>query len=100
MELGFVESMRRRWQVLGIDLNDNNDNKGGSTQSVKGKEKAREREGDEGEENSGDREENTMDVDGDKDEDTSDAARREIMRGAIVCSVITNAVKGEPSLVP
>lgn len=77
MEMGFVESIRRRWQVLGI--------KEDETKS-KGKQKA-------------------LDVDVDMDmvtkldedggdEDVGVEARRAIMQGAIVKSVITSAVRG------
>lgn len=75
-EMGFVESMRRRWSVLGIE--------------VKGKEKIRraiENGMDEGEVAQ-------MQDDADGDGDEAEHARREIMRGAIVKSVISNAVKG------
>jgi hypothetical protein len=63
MELGFIESLRRRWNVLGID----GDGKG---------------------------------KDEDKEvEDTEGAAsRRDIMEGAIVKSVIRNAVQGGVNL--
>lgn len=76
MEMGFVESLRRRWEVLGI--------KADETQS-KGKQKALE-----------------VDVEMDLvtkldehgDEDVGVEARRAIMQGAIVKSVITSAVRG------
>ena len=58
MELGFEESMRRRWDVLGIKLDEDDQ------------------------------------VDMHTDKDDQDAARRAIMQGAIVKSVISNAVKG------
>jgi U3 small nucleolar RNA-associated protein 6 len=73
MELGFAESVRRRWTVLGISV-------GG-----KGKEKS---------------EESSMDVDApvvDVDVDAqaaADEARREILEGAIVKSVLSNAAEG------
>jgi U3 small nucleolar RNA-associated protein 6 len=74
MELGFVESVRRRWEVLGISVGGN---KG------KGKEKAAEGATDD------------MDVDRDVDAQAdADEARVEIMEGAIVRSVITSAAKG------
>ncbi|CAL1707685.1 unnamed protein product [Somion occarium] len=79
MEMGFVESMRRRWNVLGIIVED------------KGKGKERER-------TSLDEEEvEQMEVDAAEPEgDESEAARREILSGAIVKSVISSAAKALP----
>lgn len=71
MELGFVEGLRRRWEVLGIKVD------------LKGK--AKEEPVEENVE--------TMEVD-DIEEDSGEAARREIMNGAIVKTVIANAAKG------
>jgi len=51
MELGFVESLRRRWEVLGIDVSSG--------------------------------------------ADSDDVAKEEIMKGAIVKSVISSAAKGK-----
>jgi hypothetical protein len=70
MEMGFVESMRRRWEKLGIMLTEK---KGG----------------DEGEGGEG------MDMDG---EDESEDARRAIMGGAIAKEIISNAAKGPSPL--
>ena len=92
MELGFVESLRRRWSVLGIDVKQ----KGRDAGTGKGKGKEREREagdlwsgiGDEEGEADG------MEVDAEEDLTEDEAARRQIMEGAIVKSVISNAVKG------
>lgn len=75
MELGFIEGLRRRWEVLGIKVD------------IKGKGKEVGREG----EAEGDME--NMEVD-DIEEDSAEAARRDIMQGAIVKTVITNAAKG------
>ncbi|KAF7790424.1 hypothetical protein EIP86_001379 [Pleurotus ostreatoroseus] len=75
-ELGFVEGMRRRWGVLGIE--------------IKGKGKAREDEG--LEENDVEK----MQVDADGEGDDSEQARKEILQGAIVKSVISHAVKALP----
>ena len=65
LELGFVEAVRRRWGVLGITL-----------------------ESDDGEEE-GER------VDRAQEQAMGDAARREIMDGAIVRQAIDSAAKGE-----
>jgi U3 small nucleolar RNA-associated protein 6 len=73
MELGFIESLRRRWDVLGINTGD------------KGKERAHDAEGfDE-----------IIQEQADNNEDAEGAAsRQDIMQGAIVKSVITSAVQG------
>lgn len=78
MELGFVESMRRRWNVLGIHVN------------KKGKGKAHDVSG--GAMDEGQVEQIQDDADGEGDE--AEQARKEIMQGAIVKSVIANSVKG------
>lgn len=76
-EIGFVESMRRRWDVLGIN----------SGRKGKGKEKAQ------GQVIEGmDVEQMQTEADGEGDE--AELARREIMKGAIVKSVMSNAAKG------
>jgi U3 small nucleolar RNA-associated protein 6 len=94
MELGFIEGLRRRWDVLGIDM---------LGRDVKGKEKAKEG--------------LTVDLDGDAtiaeaeamqldfgggaveaDNDNDDngiATRKAIMDGAIVKSVICSAARCE-----
>lgn len=76
-ELGFVESMRRRWDVLGIDVNG------------KGKGRAQESGG---EMNEGEVEQ--LQAEADSEGDEAEQARREIMQGAILKSVMSNAVKG------
>ncbi len=78
MEMGFVEGMRRRWGVLGIDLNG------------KGKAKAQENV----EDGMDDTEVEQMQGEAEGEGDEAEKARREIMQGAIVKSVISNAVKG------
>ncbi|KAI0702990.1 hypothetical protein C8T65DRAFT_741470 [Cerioporus squamosus] len=96
MELGFVESLRRRWSVLGIDVKGKGKHRGAS--KGKGKEKEADAEdpysglgeGDGGEEA------DHMDVDG-EDIDVDEAARKEVMAGAIVKSVISSAAKGTSS---
>lgn len=80
MELGFVEGMRRRWDVLGIDVNG------------KGKGKAQEVTELDGAMNDGQVEEMQTSADGEGNE--AEQARKEIMKGAIIKSVISNAVQG------
>lgn len=79
-EVGFVESMRRRWDVLGI-------NSGG-----KGKDKEKPQgvvvEG------MDEVEVEQMQTEADGEGDEAELARREIMKGAIVKSVMSNAAKG------
>ncbi|THH15630.1 hypothetical protein EW146_g4874 [Bondarzewia mesenterica] len=77
MELGFVEGMRRRWDLLGIKLD------------AKGKGKERDADIDRGDDGEQEHAE-AMDVD---DEVDGDAARQEIMNGVIVKSVISSAAK-------
>ncbi|KAI0690201.1 U3 small nucleolar RNA-associated protein 6-domain-containing protein [Cerioporus squamosus] len=97
MELGFVESLRRRWSVLGIDVKGKGKHRGAS--KGKGKEKEADAEdpysglgeGDGGEEA------DHMDVDG-EDIDVDEAARKEVMAGAIVKSVISSAAKAIPKI--
>jgi U3 small nucleolar RNA-associated protein 6 len=74
MELSFVEAVRRRWSVLGISVVSDNDDKRDEEAAAAEEEKG-------------------MDVDDDGKEE-ADAARREILEGGIVKSVITNAVEG------
>lgn len=85
MELGFIEGLRRRWDILGIDVDADG----------KGKEKAKEM---------------PMDLDGTQvaesageqvqlDDESGDATRKAIMDGAIIISVISSAAKCE-CLVP
>lgn len=87
MELGFVESMRRRWEVLGIKVGE---------EDAKGKQKEEAQPGTDpspevdvtaGE---GDK----MDVEEENVDETGSEARKQIMEGAIVKSVITNAAQG------
>jgi U3 small nucleolar RNA-associated protein 6 len=66
LELSFVEAVRRRWGLLGITLDSDNS------------------EGEEGER-----------VDRAEEQAMGDAARREIMDGAIVRQAIDSAAKGE-----
>jgi U3 small nucleolar RNA-associated protein 6 len=98
MELGFIESLRRRWEVLGISLT----NAGTKGKSRKGKGKANEEidpsehisAGElEGEELGGKMEIDTEASDLDNG-DEGMAARRQIMEGAIVKSVMTSAAEG------
>lgn len=95
MELGFVESLRRRWNVLGIEVKGKGKHKGAS------KGKGKEKEGDAEDPYSGlgevnlEEEADRMEVDG-EDVDEDEAARKEVMAGAIVKSVISSAAKGAP----
>lgn len=86
MELGFVETLRRRWDVLGINA---------TVGDAKGKDKAQD----------DDPSRHFMDLDADEapreaeagakmDGDEGTAARKEIMEGAIVKSVMTSAAQG------
>lgn len=70
LELGFVESLRRRWDVLGISLGD-------ADNSTPDRETQGER------------------IDKAEEEGMGDAARRAIMDGAIVRQAIDGAAKGE-----
>lgn len=95
MEMGFVESLRRRWSILGIDVKGKGkDMDAGKT---KGDEKQTEADDpwaglgeDQAEEDAA-----RMDVDAEDEEVGDDeAARREIMNGAIIRSAISKAVEG------
>ncbi|KIP02958.1 hypothetical protein PHLGIDRAFT_111451 [Phlebiopsis gigantea 11061_1 CR5-6] len=79
-ELGFVESMRRRWVVLGIDSDE------------KGKKKAEEN----AEEGMSEGEVEQIQTEADGEGGDAEQARKAIMQGAIVKSVISNAVKAVP----
>jgi U3 small nucleolar RNA-associated protein 6 len=69
LELGFVEALRRRWDVLGIALEDDDSSPGRETQGER--------------------------IDRAEEEGMGDAARRAIMDGAIVRQAIDGAAKGE-----
>ena len=73
LEMGFVEAMRRRWDVLGISLDDDDDDEKGDDNDGLGER-----------------------IDRAEEETMGDAARREIMGGAIVRQAIDGAAKGEP----
>ncbi|KAH9892817.1 U3 small nucleolar RNA-associated protein 6-domain-containing protein [Cubamyces lactineus] len=96
MELNFVESLRRRWSVLGIDV------KGKGKESVKQKSISRNGGTDGGEESNlgGHHNEDAdgMDVDGEEELGEDEAARKQILEGAIVKAVISNAVKALPKI--
>ncbi|KAA1472793.1 hypothetical protein DENSPDRAFT_839159 [Dentipellis sp. KUC8613] len=92
MELGFIEGLRRRWDLLGITL----DTKG------KGKEKAPESPngGDDGENDESHLDQEAgegMQID-EEAVDEGDAARQAILDGAIVKSVISSAAKALPRI--
>jgi U3 small nucleolar RNA-associated protein 6 len=82
MELGFIEGLRRRWDVLGINI----------AEDGKGKEKALEMPMDlDGDDSIVDQ----MQVDGDTPGNDEDKTRQAVMDGAIVKSVLSSAAKGE-----
>jgi U3 small nucleolar RNA-associated protein 6 len=74
LELGFVEALRRRWDVLGISLEDASDRRRGREPESGGQ---------------GER------IDKAEEEAMGDDARGEIMDGAIVRQAIDGAAKGE-----
>ncbi|KAF8629265.1 hypothetical protein AX17_005844 [Amanita inopinata Kibby_2008] len=84
MELSFIESLRRRWDVLGIKMDEKGKNKGeqveGSRDIVEPVHPRKSVE-------------DFMEVDEETDGDKSAAARRDVMQGAIVKSVMTNAAR-------
>ena len=95
MELGFVESLRRRWSVLGIDVKgkgkDTGMGTGKSLQTAGGAEDPWAELGQGEAEFTGSADDMDVDTDGVGEDE---AARQEIMNGAIVKSAITSAVKG------
>ncbi|KAL7281262.1 hypothetical protein ACG7TL_004570 [Trametes sanguinea] len=94
MELNFVESLRRRWSVLGIDLK----GKGKDTGKGKGSGRNTGAESEDSGLEDGNGAEDDMQVDGEEDLDEDEAARKQIMEGAIVKAVISNAVKALPKI--
>jgi hypothetical protein len=74
LEMGFVEAVRRRWDVLGISLGDDDDDDNRDHHDGQGER-----------------------VDRAEEEAMGDAARRAIMGGAIVRQAIDSAGKGELS---
>ncbi|KAI0250182.1 U3 small nucleolar RNA-associated protein 6-domain-containing protein [Lactifluus subvellereus] len=78
LELGFVEAVRRRWDVLGIAVDE--DEKDGSVVGGEGRGKGGER------------------VDRAEEEAMGDAARRAVMDGAIVRHAIDAAAKALPTI--
>jgi U3 small nucleolar RNA-associated protein 6 len=77
LELGFVEALRRRWDVLGISLQDSSDRGRGRGQDP---------------ENQGER------IDRAEEEAMGDEARGAIMDGAIVRQAIDGAAKALPTI--
>lgn len=92
MELNFVESLRRRWSVLGINVK----GKGKEASPVKSKRRhAQGSEDESGLENENNVEADVMEVDALEEEvEEDEAARKQIMDGAIVKAVISNAAQG------
>jgi U3 small nucleolar RNA-associated protein 6 len=84
MELGFVESIRRRWAVLGISVGGKGKQAAGTADTVM----------DVDDENAVGTERPQVDMDVDAQAE-ADLARQEILEGAIVKSVLSGAVKGE-----
>lgn len=66
MELTYIETLRRRWAVLGIEA---------TSASLKGKGKG-------------------ADTEGSTPDEESDESRRQVMEGSIVIAVMSSAVKG------
>ncbi|TFK54305.1 hypothetical protein OE88DRAFT_1625427 [Heliocybe sulcata] len=93
MEMGWVESVRRRWSVLGLDTKGKGREKRGISRVLAG---------DSEDVGAGfGLDEDGMDVDGEGEKergDENEEARRQILDGAIVKAVISNAVKALPSL--
>jgi len=87
MELGFIEGLRRRWDVLGIAI----------AEDGKGKEKALEMPMDLSGEDAEDVVE-LLQVGGDARSGNEDSTRKAIMDGAIVKSVISSAAKSLPRI--
>ncbi|KAI0829637.1 U3 small nucleolar RNA-associated protein 6-domain-containing protein [Trametes gibbosa] len=96
MELNFVESLRRRWSVLGIDTK----GKGKDAIKVKGKQtNVADDLGASGLEDEIQGDHDSMDVDLQEEAvDEDEAARKQIMDGAIVKAVISNAVQAIPKI--
>jgi len=88
LELGFVEAVRRRWDVLGISLRDDNEESGrglGVDVDLGGQGQDKNDRGGQGER-----------VDRAEEQVMGDSARRAIMDGAIVRQAIDSAAKGKP----
>jgi len=88
LELGFVEGVRRRWDVLGISLRDDNEESGrglGVDVDLGGQGQDKNDRGGQGER-----------VDRAEEQVMGDSARRAIMDGAIVRQAIDSAAKGKP----
>ncbi|KAH9485258.1 U3 small nucleolar RNA-associated protein 6 [Psilocybe cubensis] len=81
MELGFIESLRRRWDVLGIKLGAKEEEKEDASELIVG-EGISEKEVDK-----------TAEMDGEYEKEE---ARRKVMDGAIVASVISSAAQAIP----
>ncbi|KAF5330694.1 hypothetical protein D9619_006041 [Psilocybe cf. subviscida] len=103
MELGFVESLRRRWAVLGISVPGDGDAK--ASASKEDKEKKEKKKSDPSNAIMGEKVEDELHAGGDAAEaeemyhektDAGAEARRAVMDGAIVASVIDSAVKAIP----
>ncbi|KAL0956148.1 hypothetical protein HGRIS_002310 [Hohenbuehelia grisea] len=91
LEMVFVESLRRRWEVLGIVEGPTTISAGGQ-KNGKGKVK-----GGEADEETGEGE-TEVEKQAEKDDDAGAAARKEIMEGAIVKTVISSAAAAVPKM--
>ncbi|KAI0645423.1 U3 small nucleolar RNA-associated protein 6-domain-containing protein [Trametes meyenii] len=95
MELNFVESLRRRWSVLGIDVKGKGKESGPTKTS--GRHNPTDSAEESGLEDGRGEEAEGMQVD-EEELGEDEAARKEIMGGAIVKAVISNAVKALPKI--
>lgn len=91
MELRFVESLRRRWKILGLTESDD----GNTQQSKEGEALITEALEENGREETDIDIDIDMDMDGTtSDHDVGEEARREILQGALIKAAISSAVKG------
>ncbi|KZT08401.1 uncharacterized protein LAESUDRAFT_757637 [Laetiporus sulphureus 93-53] len=91
MEMGFLENMRRRWSVLGIEV-------GEGKGQEKGKGKEKEIDADADEQGKGGEDVEKMEVDAEEVGNDGDAAKKAILEGAIVKSVMSSAAKAIPKI--
>lgn len=90
MEMGFVEGMRRRWGVLGIRVGGGGEGEGvGEGGEGKEGEKGMDVDGEEKE-----KDEMVLDVEKEDEDEEGEEARRAIMNGQIIKSVISSAAQG------
>ncbi|TFK75351.1 hypothetical protein BDN72DRAFT_787292 [Pluteus cervinus] len=87
MELGFIESLQRRWEVLGIGIEGKDQGTVDPSEDIMG-----------GDPEIGEGVLETVGPQATLEGDTGTVARREIMKGAIVKSVITSAAEALPTV--